>query len=230
LDSRNHRPIGAWVFDEKVAEVFDDMAERSIPFYHEKIDLLCRQAAAHLEPGDTVLDLGVATGETLLKLQEFASGLQLIGVDASSWMLDKARKKIPNAELIEHDLRRGLPDVPRPKIIFLLWTAQFVPIEYRAKVFADCRRVIEPGGRLYVAEKLRGQTAAHEADLRGAYWAWKERQGYSREAIRTKAESLEGALVSMDAPGIKAMISRERWSVEELIRYLGFAAWQCVPI
>ena len=238
--SLGHRPVGAWSFDAGVARCFDDMAARSIPLYRETLDLMAHFAARRLREDDVVVDLGTATGQMLEVLDRRLDkidpcfGVRMIGIDNSPEMLEKARESLPaDAEVLEHDLRLGLPPrviEARPRVIFCLWTAQFIPIEYRARLYRDCRRAIAEGGALFVAEKLRGQTAAHQEDLVAVYHDWKNRSGYSVEEIRAKAESLEGRLVPNDAPGQKAMLMREGWSVEEVVRYLGFAAWQCLPV
>ena len=55
-------------FNDRVVEVFDDMLDRSIPSYREVIVSTSHLLNAFLHPGDTVYDLGCATGSTLLEL------------------------------------------------------------------------------------------------------------------------------------------------------------------
>ena len=50
-----------FVFNERVVEVFDDMLDRSIPFYQEVIKASAQLLDTFLTPGDTVYDLGCAT-------------------------------------------------------------------------------------------------------------------------------------------------------------------------
>ena len=55
-------------FDADVAEVFDDMLERSIPFYVEQqamIKTMCRKLWV---PGTNLYDLGCSTATTLIGL------------------------------------------------------------------------------------------------------------------------------------------------------------------
>ena len=42
-------------FNERVVEVFDDMLDRSIPFYHEVIKATAELLSLHLKTGDTIL-------------------------------------------------------------------------------------------------------------------------------------------------------------------------------
>ena len=45
-------------FDEEVAAVFDDMLDRSVPFYKEMLRLTTNFALQYLESNDVVYDLG----------------------------------------------------------------------------------------------------------------------------------------------------------------------------
>lgn len=241
--SVGHRPKEGerWKFDASVSACFDDMAVRSIPLYRETIDLCCRLALRHCSPAgpSVVLDLGCATGNTMVRMCELAAeeapkaSLRFIGLDAEQTMLDRARARLgPAPHLAQHDLRTRLPYLAfaaRPQVVFLLWTAQFVPIEHRARLLADIREAIAPDGVLLVAEKLRGQSAAFQRALADEYAAFKSRSGYSREDIEAKASALEGSLVSLCAPEQKAFLHAEGFAAEEVIRYLGFAAWYCLP-
>ena len=57
-----------FTFNERVAEVFDDMLNRSIPYYRTVIEGMAQLLAARLPDGATVCDLGCSTGTTLLEL------------------------------------------------------------------------------------------------------------------------------------------------------------------
>lgn len=55
----------------------------------------------------SVLDIGFGTG--LLTTQLYNEGYQITGIDFSSNMIDIAKKKMPNATLINWDFASGLP-------------------------------------------------------------------------------------------------------------------------
>jgi tRNA (cmo5U34)-methyltransferase len=236
--SVDHTPTGKWAFDDDVAECFTDMLVRSIPLWEETLDLIANLVCKHLRSGDTLVDLGVSRGDALCRIHDRLKSrglndIRLIGVDNSAPMLDRARSALPeSAELIEHDLGRGLPyrvTAAKPTVVLCLWTAQFIPMEHRYTLFRQARESINPRGAMFVAEKLRGQTSRHQEYLVRAYEEWKIEQGYTREAVREKAVSLEGVLVSQSAPEFKQAAQAEGWWPEEVIRYLGFAAWHMLP-
>ena len=55
-------------FDEEVASVFDDMLNRSVPYYKEMQRLTINFALNFLEDDYKVFDLGCSTASTLIEL------------------------------------------------------------------------------------------------------------------------------------------------------------------
>ena len=90
-------------FNERVAEVFDDMLDRSIPFYKQVIEMTAEILDRSLQAGDSVYDLGCSTGTALLHLARIleARNLKFIGIDNSKPMLDKAFRKAQMFSLAE---------------------------------------------------------------------------------------------------------------------------------
>ena len=56
----------AFAFDDKVAAVFDDMLNRSVPFYGEQQKLITEIARRFWIPDTPVVDMGCSLGTTLL--------------------------------------------------------------------------------------------------------------------------------------------------------------------
>ena len=232
--SVDHKPTGPWEFDESVSACFDDMIQRSVPLYQETIELAANYAMRHLRDGDTVVDIGVSNGQAINHFRSKLSDrkIRFIGLDNSKPMLERAKQNLPaSVELIEHDLRKGLPyrvRAAKPRVILSFWTLQFIPIEYRYQVVREMQESLLEDGACFVAEKIRGQTAAHETACREVYRNWKMERGYSKESIETKAESLEGTMTTLSAPENKAMLTSEGLCPEEYIRYNSFGAYYCL--
>ena len=71
-------------FGEKVAAVFDDMLDRSVPFYEETQRMIVEMAADFAVDGTNIYDLGCSTGTTLLNInRSLGSRVRYIGVDYS---------------------------------------------------------------------------------------------------------------------------------------------------
>jgi len=58
---KNSTRIGDFEFSAEVAEVFDDMIIRSVPFYLEQQDMFKEIAKRFFIPGTNVYDLGCST-------------------------------------------------------------------------------------------------------------------------------------------------------------------------
>jgi len=95
------------------AETYDrSVAIDQFPFYGYGRLLDKVVSLSDAKPGMSILDLGTGTGNLALHLA--ALGCDLWCIDFSTPMLDKARKKLPTAHFILHDLRLPLPrDLPR---------------------------------------------------------------------------------------------------------------------
>jgi len=71
-------------FGEKVASVFDDMLDRSVPFYQEIQRMIGEMAGDFTVEGTNCYDLGCSTGTTLLHLDKCVpERVRFIGVDNS---------------------------------------------------------------------------------------------------------------------------------------------------
>jgi tRNA (cmo5U34)-methyltransferase len=224
-----------FVFNERVVEVFDDMLDRSIPFYQEVI-----KASAHLLDnclltGDSVHDLGCATGTSLLLFSRLLhhKKLHFYGMDNSVPMLDKARLK---AELFgkQDRISFSLQDIvdfdhPGAGAVILHYTLQFIrPLQRQTFLTRICHN-LRPGGVLLISEK----TISHDPRLNREYIAiyhrFKKSRGYSELEIAKKREALENILIPFSAEENKAMLLKAGFtSVETYFRWFNFASFVAI--
>src|SRR5437867_2673908 len=88
-------PVADFSFGEEVALVFDDMLDRSVPFYREIQRMISEMAADFAAEGTNIYDLGCSTGTTLLNLSAAVrQQVRFIGVDYSPEMLERCRAKL----------------------------------------------------------------------------------------------------------------------------------------
>lgn len=85
----------------------DIKAQTQFPFLGYERVLETVVALAAPQAGASVLDIGVGTGNLALRFEE--RGCKLWGTDFSDAMLDKARRKLPGAHFVQHDLRAAWP-------------------------------------------------------------------------------------------------------------------------
>src|SRR5919112_748381 len=86
--------VNDFTFNEEVAAVFDDMVDRSVPFYQEIQRMVAELAVDFAQPGTNVYDLGCATCASFLNIVRVmpeGAGVKFVGVDDSQEMMDKAR-------------------------------------------------------------------------------------------------------------------------------------------
>ena len=215
------------MFDQEVADSFDDMLVRSIPQYHVMRDAVTEIACSYLQPGRDVLDLGCSRGEAIARIYESLTSehrrlqTRLVGIEIAQSMLAAARTRFVGEELVEiveHDLRERLPVFNGHNfgVVLSVLTLQFVPIEYRQRRLADAYRALVPGGALVVVEKVLGATDELDRLMVEHYYAQKRDMGYSDDQIERKRLALEGVLVPVTA----------RWN-EELLRDAGFSDVDC---
>jgi len=62
--------IPDFTFSNKVANVFDDMVTRSVPYYPEMQRMIGEIAGDHFQEGSIIYDLGCSTGATLLHMDK----------------------------------------------------------------------------------------------------------------------------------------------------------------
>lgn len=188
-------------FNDRVAEVFDDMLERSIPFYRTVMDGMAQLLACRLPEGATLYDLGSSTGTTLLELTRrlAAKNFRYIGIDNAPAMVAKARQK--SAQFGKSGmLQFRLDDItccplPGASAIICNYTLQFLrPVTRQAFIERLHRELIE-GGLLILSEKTISPAGRLNRDFIEMYHAFKKRQGYSELEISAKREALENVLI-----------------------------------
>jgi tRNA (cmo5U34)-methyltransferase len=189
-----------FAFDETVAILFDDMANRSIPGYesihHQITNTVRRMEIPHYAQA---WDFGCSLGRGL---EAVRAGLKhslvsLNGVDTSDAMLAKAKLRLPEARLLKHDLLQGLPAEVKPGSVHVAifgWVLQFIEDkERREALLRQAYTALAPGGVMFLMEKydLGGDA---EVIAQDSYIAWRQRNGYTLEEIEAKTAALGNSM------------------------------------
>lgn len=187
-------------FDHRVAQVFDDMVSRSIPYYHQVMAL--QQAIVHeyYQPGTTLYDLGCSTGSTLLFLrQALEPAPAMVGIDSSAAMIAKAKAKLGGDDAPIHLAVGDIRDYPltRASVVLLNYTLQFLPVRDRAKLLRRIGDELLPGGCVVISEKVRFDDSRLAELSRRTYEDFKRANGYSDSEIQRKKEALDNVLVPL---------------------------------
>ncbi len=217
-------------FDARVASVFDDMAERSIPFYRATQRMAAALAAAFARPGTTVLDLGCSTATTLCRLADAIPdpSIRLVGMDRSPAMLELARKKLRRhglarrVQLIEREIAPGI-DVAGSSVVLMNWTLQFIPPRHRGPLLRSLCAGLDPRGCLVLCEKVAIADPRISRLFIHSYHQFKRQSGYSDSEIEHKRRSLENTLIPLSAERNAALLRRSGFRrVETFFRWFNF--------
>ena len=186
-------------FDETVAAVFDDMLDRSIPYYREVLELVTELILSRERTELRMLDLGCSTARLLLEIgRRWERPARLRGIDNSPAMIERARRKCAafgeeTIELIEADLL-GFP-IEEEDVVIANYTLQFIrPLE-RPALVRRIREGLREGGEFYFSEKVVFDDPRLDRAMIEIYYDYKRRQGYSDYEIAAKREALENVLI-----------------------------------
>lgn len=208
-------------FNNDVAEVFDDMINRSIPFYKEVQSMIVDFASQFYTRNSSIYDLGCSTGLMMAKMATQLEGVRkIIGIDNSRPMMEKTRERLSKIQtetemtLLCEDLRDV--EITDASVVVMNYTLQFIRPLYRPGVVRRIFEGLKPGGAFILSEKVLEKSAVLTQLFIDMYYQFKRRQGYSEMEISQKRERLENVLVP--------------YQVDELIQLLKDAGFQHADI
>jgi tRNA (cmo5U34)-methyltransferase len=194
---------GKFEFNEPVARVFDDMLERSVPFYKECQQMAVDLALHFVQKNSAVYDLGCSTGTLLRHLVRTipeTRKIRFVGLDNSEAMLKKARGKLKGhlkrCELVKANLESDF-ELSDASVVIMNYTLQFLPPRRRAAMLKKIYRGLRPGGGLILIEKVQGESDGLNDLFVEQYYSYKQSQGYSKLEIAKKREALEKVLIPL---------------------------------
>lgn len=142
-------------------ETYRDAVEEAISFSGARLDLFTRikadllleVASKHVSAPERLafLDVGCGPGETDSFLKNQVGSLT--GVDVSSGMVERARRRNPWAEYRGYQAGEPIPyDDGSYDVCFAICVLHHVPLEQRHDLVAEMKRLCRPGGLLVLLE------------------------------------------------------------------------------
>jgi len=214
-------------FDEEVASVFDDMLNRSVPFYKENLKLQIDILKNFLQKDDLVIDLGSSTGTFLIELTKKVD-IKAIGLDNSPAMIKRAKNKAKafgsSAEFIETDFLEY--DLSNAKAIVANYTIQFVRPLKREKLIKKIYNSLKKDGIFLMSEKLITENKKLNKIMIDIYYDYKKEMGYSEFEIAQKREALENVLIPYTMNENIEMLKNAGFkAIEVIFRWNNFASF-----
>ncbi|WP_115717987.1 carboxy-S-adenosyl-L-methionine synthase CmoA [Gallaecimonas mangrovi] len=197
------KPQGAvkdFAFDEQVADVFNDMINRSVPGYTTILHTLEKLAPRFAKSGSRIYDLGCSLGAASLAIKRSVDveGVELIAVDSSEAMITRATRQLAaykgkvEVALKQADIRDI--DIDNASMVVLNFTLQFLPPQEREALINKIYAGLRPGGLLLLSEKLVFEDSAINDLLCELHWDFKRDNGYSELEIAQKRTAIENVM------------------------------------
>ncbi|MEI8632861.1 carboxy-S-adenosyl-L-methionine synthase CmoA [Vibrio sp. PP-XX7] len=192
--------IGDFTFDARVAEVFPDMIQRSVPGYSNIISAIGMLAERFATPHSTIYDLGCSLGAATLSMRRHLhhDGCKIIAVDNSQAMVERCklhveayRSETP-VEIIEADIRAI--EITNASVVVLNFTLQFLSPADRKTLLRKIYAGMQPGGILILSEKYEFPNPVTNALLIDLHHDFKRANGYSELEISQKRSAIENVL------------------------------------
>lgn len=152
--------------------------------------------ADRIPRGGSVVDLGCGVGEPFDRWL-VDEGFQVKGVDIVGSHVNKARRRVPEAEFVQADLSKWNPETTFDAALSL-YTIFHLPAEEHREVIEHIGRMLAPGAPLLVTlGTARGDSRAD--DWCGAPMAWSSlapeayREAFAETGFEIVEEATEGA-------------------------------------
>lgn len=130
-------------------ETYLDEMHEEIPGYEELQDAAA--AATEGVAARRVLELGVGTGETALRVLARQPGARWVGIDTSAPMLARAGTRLPGADLRLGRLEDELPEGPFDLVVSCL-AVHHLAAAAKRDLFRRVAAALVPGGRFVLAD------------------------------------------------------------------------------
>ena len=240
--------ISRFNFDEKVAQVFPDMIQRSVPGYSTILSMIGNMAKRYAQPNSRCYDLGCSLGASTLAMRQqiTVDNCSIIGVDNSQAMINRCQAIIDNDYTDNEKYDSSNSDnnnnktvtvelhccdiqsitIKRASIVVLNFTLQFIPLEQRPLIISHIYKGLLPGGVLLLSEKIISEEQAHQRLMTELYYNFKRTNGYSDLEIAQKRSALENVLQAESIDRHKQRLKKVGFnSVDVWFQCLNFASF-----
>jgi len=191
--------IADFSFDEKVAAVFPDMIQRSVPGYSTIIAMTGVLAERYAIDDSNIYDLGCSLGASLFSIADQLDkhkNITIIGIDNSTAMIDRCSVLChthKNIQLLCQDIESA--QITKASVVVLNFSLQFIALDNREAILSSIADNMLPGGILVLSEKIRFEDDQLDQLNIDLHHAFKKANGYSDLEISQKRNALDKVLL-----------------------------------
>ena len=185
-------------FNEEVAEVFEDMIERSVPGYKTSQSIISLYAKNFYREDTNCYDIGCSLGASSFSILQGANRAKIIAIDKSAAMIDECERIFKNYEnpnsliFLNEDIMES--DLQNASVVVVNYLIQFLGLDERDILFKKIFNALIPNGILILSEKVHYENKFENQRIINTHHLFKSENGYSDLEISGKRDSLEGIL------------------------------------
>ncbi len=228
-------PVAPFEFNDQVARVFDDMLNRSIPFYREIIRRQAQLIQRRYQPDTVIFDLGCSNGNLSLEICRLMGDapFRIRAVDNSAHMLKVFAERLEATPCADRVSLRcediGRTRIDNASVVALNFTLQFLAPEQRSELISRIYEGMTDGGVLLFSEKVTHDHPAMAELQQELYHSFKRENGYSDLEISQKREALEKVLIPETMERHLERLRQAGFGAIDLWqKWFNFAAWVAI--
>ncbi len=198
--------VSKFIFDEKVAAVFDDMISRSVPGYSQILQLLPTLVKQFQKTKGDYYDLGCSLGAGMLAIAQglrsktYTQKHNIIGIDSSAAMLAQAESVFAKTEYPNINFEFSCADINKitttnAAMVLMNFTLQFITLDKRKELIQSIFDNLNVGGGLIISEKIKFDDSTTNEALIDIHHQYKADQGYSQLEISQKRDAIDNVLI-----------------------------------
>jgi tRNA (cmo5U34)-methyltransferase len=223
--------VGDFIFDDKVANVFPDMINRSVPGYPLLVEMIGILAGYHIRENTYCYDLGCSLGAVSLAILKNTDKkkFKIFSIDNSKAMTEKLKRRLERKKRqlpIEIRCENVLEtEIRKASVVIMNLTMQFIEQNKRKTLIRRIYGGLVKGGVFILTEKIRDMEPK-KLFFDKMHLLYKGRKGYSDLEISRKRTALENVLIpDMNHVHIRRLKSIGFTSVFQWFQCLNFRSY-----
>lgn len=219
-----------WTFDNGIVDSFEEHVRQSVPGYAMFEDYIVSLSRFFIPCSGKVLDLGASTGELAEAIYNCNKNrISFFGViDNSNDMFAKLQERFNGNyyfDCCKTDISYGIPISEDFDFIVASLVLQFIPVNTRHIVLADCFTHLTTNGAMVVVEKIVQETGNDQAMFDTIYQSNKHFNGLSAQQLYDKTQSLVGIMTPLTSKENEEMFKECGFKVTSFFQLGCFKGW-----